>query len=135
MVKVTGMKSHKARLRRIRGPQMIKAASAALKELASTIEVQAANSITTGGGINSPPSAPGTPPNSKTDHLAGSIRSDKTGELSYEVSATAEYAAAQEFGNSRLPARPYMQPAAAKVRPEAAEKFKQHIKRITGGSA
>lgn len=135
MVKVTGMKSHKARLKRIRGPEMVREVGKAIYTASDLLKVEAQISITEGAvsGRNHVPSAPGSPPNADTHHLSNSIENHKTGPVTAETSANAEYAADQEFGNSRLPARPYMAPAAAKTRPKAEKLVVAAVKRVVNG--
>ena len=88
------------------------------------IETAAQISITDGAvsGDNHEPSEPGKPPNNDTGVLANNIETVQITQLKVEVSSNAPYAAAQEFGRetpTRLPARPYMAPAANKERANA----------------
>lgn len=101
-MKITGMKAHKARLRRIRGPEMEREVGKAIYVASDLLKVEAQISITTGAvsGSGHTPSAPGTPPNADTHHLADSIENRKTSALTAETSANAEYAAIQEFGGT-----------------------------------
>ena len=66
-------------------------------------------------------SAPGDPPAVDTGRLRNSIahtRPQWNGwEVSAEVGTNVEYAAALEFGTSRILPRPYMRPALEKARP------------------
>lgn len=52
-----------------------------------------------------------------TGTLKNSIQAQSTGELSAEVAPHTDYAVYVEYGTSRMRARPYMRPAAEKVRP------------------
>lgn len=126
MVKITGDKKHSARLRRMRGPVLVRKVTRALFATAQDIAVDAAVSITTGAvsGKGHVPSAPGTPPNADTHVLSNSIAAESTGPLKAETFADARYAAAQELGSETqgLPERPYMRPAAARNRGNAARK-------------
>ncbi|MBB3927827.1 phage gpG-like protein [Sphingobium jiangsuense] len=102
-MKIAGMKAHKARLKRIRGPQMIREVGKAIKTASEIMEKAAQISITTGSTAakgQHRPSAPGTPPNNDLGGLADSIESVMTGPLAAEVSANARYAAIQEFGGT-----------------------------------
>ncbi|WP_257541030.1 hypothetical protein [Sphingobium sp. CFD-1] len=103
MVKISsGMKAHKARLKRIRGPEMVREIGKAIFVASDLLKVEAQISITTGAvsGRNHKPSAPGTPPNAATHHLSDSIENHKTGPLTAETTSNAEYAAIQEFGGT-----------------------------------
>lgn len=110
---VFGMKVHRNRLARMR--TAIKNESR--RELFAAGEVirkDAADSIKE-GAISGPghiPSAPGQPPNADTHNLDLSIdvRINPSGK-SVSVIAQAKYAAALEFGTSRIAARPFMRPA------------------------
>lgn len=103
----------------------------ALFAAGNMIQVEAQISLTTGAvsGKNHKPSAPGTPPNQDTGVLGDSIETNMVGPMHVRITADAVYAAAQEFGNSRLPARPYMAPAANKMRPEANALVRKAVKR------
>jgi len=136
MVKITGQKAHKARLKRIRGAAMVREVGKAIFEAGEFLTKEAQISITTGSTSakgKHVPSAPGTPPNNDSGHLADNIETHRTGDLTAESTSNAEYAAAHEFGNSRLPARPYMQPAADRTRPEAQAKVVRAVKRVVKG--
>lgn len=108
----------------MRGPVVVRKVTRALFGVAQDIAVDAAVSITTGAvsGKGHVPSPPGQPPNADTHVLSNSIAALSTGPLKAETIADAPYAAAQELGSSTLPERPYMRPAAAKNRGNAARK-------------
>ena len=137
MVKVTGAKAHKARLKRIRGAAMTREIGKAVLTAADLIRRDAQISITTGAvsGKNHVASAPGEAPNNDTGNLAddANIVSARTGLLEAEVSSNAEYSAALEFGTSRMAARPFMQPAADKNRKKATALVQAAVKRVANG--
>lgn len=120
MARITGAKAHSARLRNLSGPDMVRRVGAALFAGGQTIQVEAQLSITRGAvsGANHVPSAPGQPPNNDTSVLANNIETVQTGPLKAEVSSNAPYAAALEFGTSKMAERPYMRPATAAKRKE-----------------
>lgn len=120
MARVIGAKNRADRLRRMTGEPLVRRVGAALFAGGSLIEVEAAHSITEGAvsGKGHIPSAAGTPPNADTHVLDRSIQTVQVGPLKVEVFADAPYAVDQEFGNSKLPERPYMRPAVAKKRDE-----------------
>jgi HK97 gp10 family phage protein len=99
---------------------MVRRVGAALFAGGQTIQVEAQLSITRGAvsGANHVPSAPGQPPNNDTSVLANNIETVQTGPLKAEVSSNAPYAAALEFGTSKMAERPYMRPATAAKRKE-----------------
>lgn len=134
-MRVTGMKSHKARLNRIRGAAMTREVGKAITVAADLIKVGAQISITEGAvsGRNHVPSAPGLPPNADTHHLSNSITAQRTGLTTAEVSSNAEYSAPLEFGTSRMAARPFMQPAADKNRKKATALVMGAVKRVAKG--
>lgn len=120
MARVTGTKAHAARLRKLSGPEMIRRVGTALFAGGQLIEVEAQISITNGAvsGKNHVPSSPGEPPNQDLGVLANNIETVQTAPLRAEVSSNAPYAAALEFGTSKMAERPYMRPATAKKRKE-----------------
>lgn len=82
------------------------------------VQIEAQLSITRGAvsGKGHVPSKPGDPPMNDTGVLANGIETNMTGPLAVEVSSNAPYAAALEFGTSKMLPRPYMRPAARKKR-------------------
>jgi len=70
------------------------------------------------GWSSSSPSRAGDPPGIDTGTLANSIESDiNRSELTGEVGTALEYGPHLEFGTTRMPARPWLRPAVAKVAP------------------
>jgi HK97 gp10 family phage protein len=135
MARLTGAKAHADRLKRLAGPEMVRQVGAALVAAGSLIETEAALSITEGAvsGAKHVPSAPGQPPNADTHLLDRSIETVQVEPLKVEVSANAPYAAALEFGTSRMPERPYMRPATARKRDEATALIRGAVKKVIGG--
>lgn len=136
-MRITGAKAHKARLKRLRSPAMVREVGKAVMVAADLIRRDAQISITTGAvsGKNHKPSAPGEAPNNDTGNLASdsNIISERTGLTQAEVSSNAEYSAALEFGTSRMAARPFMQPAANKNRKKATALVTEAVKRVSKG--
>ena len=125
MAKVSGLQKHFERL----SPRQIqKAAKAGIWAGANEIKVEAQLSITRGSvsGKNHVASKPGEPPNNDTGVLKNNIETISTGPLTAEVQSKAPYAAALEFGTSKVKERPYMRPAAKKMKPVVAE----HVKAV-----
>lgn len=120
MVKITGDRAHAAHLRQLSGPEMIDEVGKALFAGGSIIEIEAELSITRGSvsGKHHVPSKPGEPPRRDTGHLDTNIETARVEPLKVTVTSNAEYAAALEFGTSRMAARPYMRPATEKKREE-----------------
>jgi hypothetical protein len=137
MARLIGAKKHSDRLRRMRSPEMVRQVGAALYAGGNLIEVEASLSITNGAvsGKQHVPSSPGEPPNADTHVLDRSIETNQVAPLRVEVSANAPYAAAQEFGNSRLPERPYMRPATAKKRGEVVQMVRRAVDKVTRGGS
>lgn len=105
---------------------------------ADMMRAEAHRSISAGSvsGKGHVPSAPGEAPNRDTGHLQANLETSMPRPLVAEVRSQAEYAAALEFGTSRMSARPYMRPARDKVAPEVArlmaKEFGDHVKRKGG---
>lgn len=103
---------------------------------ASEIAVEAQLSINRGSvsGKGHVPSAPGDPPNRDTGVLSGNIEALQEGPLRAIASSNASYSQPLEFGTSKMAARPFMRPAAAKVKPMVQKLVAQAIsKAIRGG--
>jgi len=134
-MKVIGGKQHAARMKRLSGPAMQREARKLVYALADMHATEAALSITRGAvsGKNHVASKPGEPPNADTHLLDRSIEAALTGPVSAESSANAPYAAALEFGTSRMAERPYMRPATQKVRKEVDQLAREGVRRITQG--
>ena len=140
MVKITGMKNHKARLKRIRSAAMAREVGKAVETAAGLIKSDAQISITTGSASGTSggkhqhiASSPGEAPNNFTGHLANNIEARRTGLTEAEVSSSAEYSAALEFGTSKMGARPFMQPAADKTRKKATALVVEAVRQVTSG--
>lgn len=133
-----GIEAHRRRLRKIRGPAMVRAVTAEVFAAAKDIANDAALSITRGAtsGKQHEASAPGEAPNADTHVLDRSVDAAVTGPLKAEVSADAPYAAAQEFGSEKahLPERPFMRPAAARGREGAQRRVVDAVNRVVAAS-
>lgn len=119
VVKVRGVDVHRNRLRRLQSKYLQDPINRALYDSGERVRKDAQDSIRAGAvsGAGHVPSAPGTPPNADTHNLDLSIDVRLApGRKSVVVAARAHYAAAQEFGTSRIPARPYMRPALQRSR-------------------
>jgi HK97 gp10 family phage protein len=137
MPKITGGKAYAARIKRLTSPEAIRQIGAALYAAGQEIEIDAALSITNGSvsGKNHVPSAPGEPPNADTHRLDRSIETNQVGPLHVEVSANAPYAVPLEFGTSKMAARPFMAPAAARKRKEVTALVRAAVAKIARGGS
>lgn len=119
---ISGADVHRNRLRRLRSQYLQDPINRALYDTGERVRADAQASIRAGAvsGPGHVPSAPGTPPNADTHNLDMSIDVRLSpNRKSVYVQARAHYAAAQEFGTARLPARPYMRPALQRNRGRA----------------
>lgn len=117
---IRGLKSHVARLKAL--PALAERNVAkALFAAGQLIENEAALSITRGSvsGKGHVASKSGEAPNSDTHRLDRSIETARVGPLKVKVTANSGYAAALEFGTSRVAPRPFMRPARDKKKDEA----------------
>lgn len=123
MANFKGAGDHLKRLKNMTAG-MRKEASKLVYTLADMHATEAALSITAGAvsGKNHVPSKPGDPPNADTHFLDRSVHVERTGPLTAQSIADAPYAARLEFGDDKVAARPFMRPAAKKVR-KAGEKL------------
>lgn len=140
MAKVTGGKAHAARLKALIGPDALRSIGAALKAGGGLIEDEAKDSITRGsaggqkGGKHQHiPSRPGEAPNEEFGGLRGNIETVQIETLRVEVSSNASYAAALEFGTSKMAERPYMRPAVAKTRDEITKLIRDAVQHVARG--
>lgn len=137
MPKITGAAATSKRLKGLVGDRAIRTLSKAVFAAGERIQVAAQISITEGAvsGKAHVPSAPGTPPNNDSGVLANNIETtrDASNPLRVLVASTAPYAADQEFGNSRLPPRPYMAPAAVRERAAVVEIIGRAVRSIAKG--
>jgi HK97 gp10 family phage protein len=129
--RLIGAKAHAARLRKLTGETMVREVGKALFAAGELIQVEAQISITAGSvsGKKHKPSAPGKPPNNDTGILAGNIETKQVAPLVVEVSSNAPYAAALEFGTSKVAARPYMAPARDAKRKEVQQLVRRGVDR------
>lgn len=87
-----------------------------VRSTALAIEADAKSSMR-GGGIPHQPSPPGTPPNIETATLVNSIQTKHVAELTSVVQVGAEHGLYLELGTRRMPARPFLGPAARRQTP------------------
>lgn len=137
MVKVIGAKAHAARLKRIRGPVMIREVGKAVYAAADYLSTEAALSITNGAvsGKNHVPSTAPDPPNADTHDLDRSIHTERESQLKALSVADSDHAAPLELGTSKMAARPFMQPAAAKTRKQAQRLVQAAVKIVANGGS
>lgn len=130
--RLIGAKAHLGRLKKLSGPEMVREVGKALFAGGEAIQVEAQILITAGSvsGKKHLPSAPGDPPNNDTGTLAGNIETNQIAPLVVEVSSNAPYAAALEFGTSKMAARPYMQPARDAKRKEVEQLVRRAVDRV-----
>lgn len=126
MVKITGADKVSRKLRGAAGEQMIHEVGLALYAGGEVIRAEAHRLIgdgsasgQSGGKHQHVRSLPGEPPNRETGHLQEHIRVLQPEPLLVEVRSQASYAAALEYGSSKMLARPYMGPSARRKKDEA----------------
>jgi HK97 gp10 family phage protein len=109
---------------------MPKAIDDAVKKAVNLVGAEAVREMTGKEGLSKygrhqkgtpTPSPPGEPPAQVSTNLRRSVKKFPVtrkghGEYSVEVMPTAVYARAQELGNGRLPARPFVEPARKRLR-------------------
>lgn len=135
MVKINGIGNHQRRLLRMTSGAVRQKVNQALYAAGQEIEIEAELSITEGSvsGKNHVPSLPGEPPNADTRQLDTNINTIFVGDLHVEVEATAPYAEALEVGTSKMAARPFMGPAAAKKGPNAVKIIARAVAAVLRG--
>ena len=132
-----GRQKHADRLKILAGQgRLIKAAGRVLYVGADMIRAEAHRSISAGSvsGKGHVPSQPGEPPNREFGGLQDNLKAELVAPLEAQVTSEAPYAAALEFGTSRMEARPYMRPARDKKAPEIQRLFEVEIDKLVKGS-
>lgn len=124
-----GKDRHLRRLRRLSGTEVAREANKVVYEGADMIRAEAHRSISAGSieGAKHEPSAPGEPPNREWGGLQDHITASQPKPLVAEVRSDADYAAALEYGTSRMAARPYMRPARDKMEPRIQKLFAKEM--------
>lgn len=130
--KLIGRDKFMAKLGRLSGPEAVRIAGAVVYEGIDHIRAEADHSISRGSSSQGrhTPSAPGQPPNRDIGHLQNNLEAEMTGPVEGEVRSKAEYAAALEYGTSKMDARPYMRPARDKMVPKINKKFADAIGKL-----
>lgn len=123
------------RLRKLTGAAVVAAAGRVVAAGAEMIRAEAHRSISAGSvsGKGHVPSAPGEPPNRDTGVLQAHIVTTRPDALTAAVESRATYAAALEFGTSKMAARPYVRPARDKMAPRVQRLFETELAKIIGG--
>lgn len=131
-----GREAHKQRLKKLSGPDLIKAANRVLYVGADMIRAYAHQGISRGSvsGKGHVPSSPGEFPNRDTGILQAHLTSSLTGPLEAEVKSEAPYSAALEFGSSKMEARPFLRPSRDAKAPEIQRLFETEIDKLVKGS-
>ena len=126
MAKFKGGADHLKRLQRMHKgmPRMV---GDMMMELAEQHAQEARASIVEGAQ----PSRPGKPPHNQTGELRESIHAERTGPTSARSVADAPHAVPLEFGTEAFSERPFMGPAASKIRKEAGDLARVKVRRIT----
>lgn len=134
MPRIKGAKEHSRKLERITGEGPERFIGQALFVAGETIQTTAQISITNGAqsGKGHVASLPGQPPNADTHRLADNIETVQPSPLRVEVSSNAPYAAALEFGTSKMAERPYMRPAVAAERQKVTDLVRRAINHVLG---
>ncbi len=135
MPKITGAREHVARVRRLAGPEMVRQVGAALYAAGDIVAVEEARLITAGAvsGKAHVASAPGEPPNADTHQLDRSIETVLVGPLHVQVQTTAPHAVPQQFGTSKMAARPYADVALRNKKGEAIDLVQRAVSKIVAG--
>lgn len=133
MPRITGADGVMAKLSGKLSEQAVRNVGAALFAGGEEIRAEASHLITEGAvsGNNHVPSLPGEPPNEDTGTLRTHIETTQIAPLKVEVSSNAPYAAALEFGTSKMSERPYMRPATQRKREAVVDLVRQAVNRAT----
>jgi HK97 gp10 family phage protein len=132
MVKVRGKSRVFLNLKRYSGPETVALIGKGLLKMGGIVENHAKGSIMAGSvsGKGHVPSKPGEPPNNDTRVLHDNIEVVQASPLRVIVSSNAPYAAALEFGTSKMAARPYFRPAMQETEAERTEVLAEVRRRL-----
>lgn len=134
MVKITGAKEFRQKLKNMSSPEVVRKIAAVLYIGGETIEKEAERLITTGSisGKGHVASLPGEPPNADTRELDTNIETRIVSDINptVHVEALAPHALPLEVGTSKMAARPFMKPAANSKKKEVVEKVAASISKI-----
>lgn len=140
MPRIRGVEAHLARLKALTGASTKRELGAVLLEGGGTIATEAKNSISAGGGFgaNHVVSRPGEPPNEEFGELndPSNIYARVIGrpeDMHVQAVADAPHAVPLEGGTSKMAARPFMAPAAAKTRKQITTRVIRQLNRIIAG--
>lgn len=113
VAKITGNGRVSRRLNGLAGKEKVELVGRALFVGGDMVRAEASRLITEGAvsGKNHIPSLPGNPPLNDSGHLRSNIHVEQPAPLRVLVVADAEYAAALEYGTSKMAERPFMRPA------------------------
>lgn len=127
-----GRDKHLRRLKRLSGPEVVKAAGRVVFVGADMIRAEAFRGVSAGSvsGRNHVPSTPGEYPNRDTGGLQNGFKTEQTGPLSAEFRSETEYSEALEFGTSKMEARPHVRPARDTSEPKIQRLFAQEIGKL-----
>lgn len=108
-----GAKKHINRLKKLQSDEVVRLANQVIYEGADDIRAEAFRMISAGSvsGAGHVASLPGQAPNRDTGTLQANLTVSQKDILQAQVRSDAPYAAALEFGTSKMGARPYMRPA------------------------
>ncbi|PTQ13733.1 hypothetical protein CLG96_00155 [Sphingomonas oleivorans] len=127
MARIRGAGAHSARLKRLAGPDAVRRIGSAIFAAGKAIRAEAQASVLAGAGS-------GAPPDVDAGRIAGVIETAQLGPLKVEISSNAPRAADLEFGTSGMAARPYMRPAAERLRSRATAMVRDAVDEIGRGS-
>ncbi len=125
-----GRQKHKDRLKLLANATRVeKIVGRTLYAAADLIRADAHKSISAGSvsGKRHQPSKAGEPPHRDTGHLQAHLIAVLVNPGEAQVRSEADYAAALEFGTSRMSARPYMRPARDRNEGAINRMYKEHI--------
>ena len=142
-MRIRGDKRHRRRLKKMRGLELVNELGKQVFVAADAVRGEAQFLIAEGSiqGAGHVPSAPGEAPNLDEGGLTAGITAHRTGPLKAVAESAAPYALAQEYGATIkdgfgkgieivLPERPYMRPAAKKVRGDYLINIRASVSRI-----
>lgn len=132
-----GRDKHRNRLKRLSGPEVVKAAERVLYVGADRIRAHAFKEISRGSisGKGHIASKPGEYPNREFGDLQNGLKAELTGRLEAEFRSEAPHSRPLEFGTSKMEARPHVRPSRDAEAPKIERLFQFEIEKLVKGSA
>lgn len=127
-----GKDAHLRRLKKLSGPEVIKAAGRVVFVGSDMVRAEAYRGVSAGSvsGKGHVASAPGEYPNREFGDLQAGFTNQQTGPVSAEFRSSSGHSRPLEFGTSKMAARPHVRPSRDKTEPKIRALFAKEIDKL-----